>query len=543
MNDSEVSLSNAASMEGARERLMRLFTMSEDMRSVEQKIEARILELADEFSNSARISTEIEMGRLVETFTDNRLPCETFDVEEYIEYIATNVVAHSINTASPRYIGHMTSALPFFVRPLGKLMTAINQNLVKMETAKSFSPCERQVMAMMHRLVFNLPDDFYDIHTHRNESTLGMMTTGGTEANLAALWCARNFTLGPKGDFPGISKSGWFAALKAYGYSGAAVVGSKLIHYSFDKAADVLGLGDAGVIRVELDRNHRIDLNELQRTLRKCREERRQILALIGVAGSTDSGTVDPLNDMADVAQEYGIHFHVDAAWGGALLFSDRHRHILSGIERADSVTIDGHKQMYLPMGVGMLLIRNPQLAKVIEKQAQYVVRPGSMDLGRRTLNGSRPATVLFVHAALHIIGKLGYQFLVDQGMSKACYMADVIRRCPEFELLAEPQTNILLYRFLPENFRERAAHAALEETENQYISQVNKQLHKIQRQRGLTFVSRTTSFNNRYGSQAPIIGLRAVIANPLTTHADIDAVLQDQKGIAQQLAFHMSAN
>lgn len=308
-------------MEAVREKLMRLFMMSEDMRSVEQKIESRISELADEFSNSPRVSTEIEIARLVEKITDNRLPCETSDVEKYIEYIATNVVAHSINTASPRYIGHMTSALPFFVRPLGKLMTALNQNLVKMETAKSFSPYERQVMAMMHRLVFDLPDDFYDVPTHRKESTLGMMTTGGTEANLSALWCARNFTLGPDGDFPGISKAGWLAALKAYGYSDAAVVGSKLIHYSFEKAADVLGIGDAGVIHVDLDRNNRINLDELRRTLRKCREDLRHIFALIGVAGSTDSGAVDPLNDMADVAQEYGIHFHVDAAWGGALLF------------------------------------------------------------------------------------------------------------------------------------------------------------------------------------------------------------------------------
>lgn len=194
-------------------------------------------------------------------------------------------------------------------------------------------------------------------------------------------------------------------------------------------------------------------------------------------------------------------------------------------------------------MGVGMLLIRNPQLAKVIEKQAQYVVRPGSMDLGKRTWNGSRPATVLFVHAALHIIGKYGYQFLVDQGMSRASYMADVIRRRQEFELLVEPQTNILLYRYLPEHLRERAAQASLEEAENQYISQVNEQLQKIQRQRGLTFVSRTTSFNTRYGSQAAIVGLRAVIANPLTTQSDIDAVLQDQASIAQQFARHMTAN
>lgn len=537
MNEQRISLSAEGSPAGSvREKLMGLFALSADARALEQQVEARVSELAHDFACNPRISTDIEVSRIVEASADYHLPSAPSDVRDYVEHIATNLVAHSINTASPRYIGHMTSALPYFVRPLGKLMTAINQNPVKMETAKSLTPYERQVMAMMHRLVFRMKDCFYDEHAHSRESTLGMMTTGGTEANLSALWCARNQSLRGDGDLPAVSKSGLIAALKARGYEGVAIVGAKSTHYSFQKATDVLGLGDDGLIRVAVDRDNRIDLRELRRVLERCREERLLVFALVGVAGATDSGAVDPLNDLADIAQEYGIHFHVDAAWGGALLFSERHRHILSGIERADSVTIDGHKQMYLPMGVGMLLLRDPRLARVIEKQAHYVVRSGSMDLGRRTLSGSRPATALFIHAALHIIGRQGYEFLVDEGMSKARYLADLIRTSLQFELLTEPQSNILLYRYLPESLRGQAARGALTEADHQRINQLTEQLQKAQRQRGCTFVSRTTTFNTRYGPDVGVVALRAVMANPLTTPTDINTVLQEQLEIAQRL-------
>jgi glutamate decarboxylase len=84
------------------------------------------------------------------------------------------------------------------------------------------------------------------------------------------------------------------------------------------------------------------------------------IIAIVGVAGTTDSGNIDSLLDIADIAQAANVHFHVDAAWGGPLVFSEQHGQKLVGIERADSVTIDGHKQLYLPMGIGMVFMREP---------------------------------------------------------------------------------------------------------------------------------------------------------------------------------------
>lgn len=524
-----------SSQELIKETLMRLFTIQED--GAEREVDERVSKIARDFLRIKDVSSDIEVKSLFDKFKSSKIPVDPGDVGDYIDYLAENVVAHSTRTSSPYFIGHMTAGLPNFVKPLGILLTAMNQNTVKMETAKALTPYERQILAMIHRLIFDFPDGFYEKHVQRKESTLGMLMSGGTLANITALWCMRNNQLGPRDGFGGIEVEGLPAALDHYGYKGAVVIGSSLMHYSFQKAVDLLGIGSRSLIRVSADLNNRIELPALRRTIEECRIRKQHIIAIVGIAGVTDSGAIDPLPEIVDMAQEYGIPVHVDAAWGGPVLFSARHRNKLAGIERADSVTIDGHKQMYLPMGIGIVMFRDPHIAKSIEKQARYIIRAASADLGKRALEGSRPGTAMYLHAAFHIIGSKGYEFLIDEGIRKTNFMADTIRMRPEFELIAEPQINILIYRYIPEPLRERVARGTLSENEIALINQFNERLQKTQRQIGHSFVSRTTLETTTYGKGVPVVALRAVIANPLTTEEDILCVLNEQVNIASRLA------
>ncbi|MBN3958487.1 pyridoxal-dependent aspartate 1-decarboxylase PanP [Nostoc sp. NMS8] len=504
-------------------------------------LETQIDEIANDFSQNFLIAktanTNVDLELIIRKFGDSKIPTQPTDFESYFQSLNENVVAHSIHTSSPQFIGHMTSALPSFVRPLAKLMTAMNQNAVKIETAKALSFCEREALAMMHRQIYNLSDNFYTQHIQNNQSTLGILVSGGTTANITALWCARNKSLGAKNDFLGIEKEGLGAALNFYGYKGAVIIGSELMHFSFDKAADLMGISTQNLIRVAVDSNNQVNLQALRQAVADCHEKNLHIIAIVGIAGTTDSGSVDPLEDIAEIAQENNVHFHVDAAWGGPVIFSRKHRHKLAGIEKADSVTIDGHKQLYLPMGIGMVFFHDPYLASSIEKHASYTMRKGSFDLGKRALEGSRPGMALFLHAGLKLIGLKGYEFLIDEGIRKTQYMAARISAMPEFELLAEPDTNLLIYRYIPEQFRGAIVKQQFTETDNQIINNFNEYLQKMQRQIGRTFISRTTKTTISLDKEIPVIAMRAVIANPLTTEEDIDAVLNDQIQIASEIS------
>ena len=150
-------------------------------------------------------------------------------------------------------------------------------------------------------------------------------------------------------------------------------------------------------------------------------------------------------------------------------------------------------------------------------------------DLGKCSLEGSRPGNALFLHAGLHIIGKRGYGSLIDENIRKTIGMAVSIRARPEFELLTEPQTNILFYRYIPLRWRTLAKRREFPEVARREINLCNERIQSAQSRAGQTFVSRTTLRATHIGHRGPVVALRAVIANPATTERDIEAVLDDQ--------------
>jgi glutamate decarboxylase len=513
-----------------------LFAPNKETAAADVQIEAMISDMTQEFLTGQDVSEPADPDALAKRFAAGEVPASSLRPERYFEVLRRDVLPYSNRIASPRCLAHMNQGLPGFMRPLARLVAAMNQNMTKADASRALTLCERQALAMMHRLVYDRSVHFYDRHSGDCESTLGIVTSGGTLANLTALWCARNAALGPWGDFPGVDRAGLMAALQFYSRREVVVIGPESMHYSFTKAAGLLGIGEQGLVRVPIDGRGRIDVRAARAAVAACQARGALILALVGVAGSTDAGAIDPLAELADLARTAQVHFHVDAAWGGPLLFSAMHRGRLAGIERADSVTIDGHKQMYLPLGMGLLLLRDPHAARAIEKQAHYLSRPGSADLGRRSLEGSRPGTSLFLHAGLHVFGREGYAALTDGSIRKARCLADRIGDLPEFELLSDPDTNIVLYRYVPAAWRDRLLNGELTAEDQDALNRFNERLHKAQRRAGRTYVSRTTFFHSRHGQSVPVVALRAVIANPLTTEADLTAVLQDQATLAQRL-------
>lgn len=510
--------------------LYRIFTVPEAPDSTLGRIDQAITDNVTGFLQKHIVALENSLTDIEKSFDDPRIPEEPTFVSDYTEFIKENLVAQSVHTAAPGFIGHMTSALPYFMLPLSRIMIALNQNLVKVETSKAFTPMERQVLAMLHRLIYSETDEFYRRWIHDSRYALGAFCSGGTIANITALWAARNQLCAPAGNFRGITNEGFYSAMQHLGCRGLAILVSRRGHYSLGKAADLLGIGRKNLFLVETDDQNRIKMSSLRNQCQRLQDEGIRPLSLIGIAGTTETGSVDPLEEMADLAQEIGCHFHVDAAWGGPTLFSEKYRGLLRGIERADSVTIDAHKQLYVPMGAGMVLFKDPATLSAIEHHAAYIIRHGSKDLGSHTLEGSRPGKALLVHAGLSIIGRKGYELLIDQGIERARRFAEMIKEHPDYELVTSPELNILTYRYNPAPVQEALRRADIEMTReiNELLDKVIKRIQKRQREAGKTFVSRTRLAPARYHDET-ITVFRAVLANPLTTEDILVSVLEEQ--------------
>jgi glutamate decarboxylase len=516
------------------EALWRIFTVPEAPDSTLSIIEQNISQNLAGFLRESIVAVEKPLWQIERDFQAHQIPSEPKFVSDYAEQMMEKLVAHSVHTAAPSFIGHMTSALPYFVLPLSKMMVGLNQNLVKIETSKAFTPLERQVIGMMHHLVYGEGDSFYKKWMHSANHSLGAFCSGGTIANITALWIARNRLLKADGDFKGVAKEGLFRAMKYYGYEGLAILVSERGHYSLGKAADILGIGREFLVPVKTDANNKVQIEEMRRVSRELNDKNIKIMAIVGVAGTTETGNVDPLNDLADLATELGCHFHVDAAWGGATLLSDKYRYLLSGIERADSVTIDAHKQMYVPMGAGMVVFKHPSSAHAIEHHAEYILRKGSKDLGSQTLEGSRPGMAMLVHACLQVIGRQGYEILINRSLDKARYFAGLIKEHAEFELITEPELCLLTYRYVPAEVQRAMAKASPDKLHkfNELLNGLTRFIQKTQREEGRSFVSRTRIKPERYQRQDTVV-FRVVLANPLTTDQILFDVLEEQQQVA----------
>jgi glutamate decarboxylase len=481
------------------------------------------------------VGTGTELAELERKLARVELPSAPVAYREYLRYLFSEILPHTANTRSPRCLGHMTGPVPEFLWDVMLLIGALNQNLAKREASMVFTALERQTVATLHRLAYQFDPEYYQSVVHDERSSCGIVTSGGTLANLTALWIARNHAFPTRSGFAGVEAAGLSQALRSQECADTVIVGSAAMHYSVDKSAGLLGLGEAGVRKVPVDGSLRIDVSELRRILREISARGVRVIAVIGVAGNTDAGSIDRLDAVADAAAECGAWFHVDAAWGAPLLFSARERHKLAGLQRADSITVDGHKQMCLPIGASVLLLKDRYSAAVIEKQSRYMLQENSGDLGMRSLEGSRPASALLFHAGLHVIGPSGYEQIMDTHLDKARLLAARIQRRPEFQLLIEPETNIVLYRYVPRLLRGRSLSAG----DYAYINAYNEAIQRAQSAAGRSFVSRTTIYPGAHrgnGDAKPVVALRAVLVNPKTTEADLDTVLDDQVRIALEL-------
>ncbi len=507
------------------------------------------------FQEKGGIHSSISLPELSAIFDRISVPDEPLLIKDVLSEIKTKIIAHSVKVGNPYYIGHMISATPYFMILLEMVIAALNQNQVKIETAKASSFVERELLAWLHRLVFDRDEKFYSRHIQNPRVALGNVTSDGTLANMTAFLVAREKAFPPDRDFPGLRAAGMGPALKHYGYERGVILVSTRGHYSIKKTAGLLGIGEENVLTIPVVEQNRIDVDKLSRKIRNLERpgaERTKIIAIVGIAGTTETGNVDDLQSLGRIARETGAHFHVDACWGGPALLVEEYGKLFRGIEMADSVSIDAHKLLYCPMSMGIILFRNEKDLHFIKHASRYIIRKNSVDTGRFTIEGSRSFACLKPWAALKIIGREGYGLLLREARKSTETLVRMVDRCGNFETLNIPELFIVTYRFIPEEVRKsigelfekipaargRESAKALANRMrkiNFLINGLNIKLHKALRRDDTTFVSRTTLESTLYRPQN-IVVLRAVLVNPLIDEDVLTEIVHTQNRIGLEL-------
>lgn len=495
---------------------------------------ARRLAWSDAFAadpNSMRPAQKGLIGEeLSELFTEKGIPHGRRSLEEVWQELGEHLLPHVVPTQNPGFMGHMTADIPEECYGADILISYLNQNMVKRETSALASDVETEVLRWFHQLIYRQPESYYRSLRQNSHGTWAMMVSGGTMANLSALTVARNRAL------CGAERLGVAEALRRSGYEKAVVLTSERSHYSVAKACALIGLGQDQLVRVAVDPyDHKIHVPTLRSTILDLQSRNVLIVAVAASASSTETGSIDDLEAIAELCRARKIWFHVDGAWGGAYLFSPKLSVLLKGVQQADSVVIDGHKMLGLTMGGGMVFFRDSSASQSLQQNSHYVLRRDSADLGCYHLEGSRPFYALKLWLLCQRRGREGLQEMVEASHEKARLFQKMLRISTHFVITTPLETNIITYQWCPPALYKLLCHLPAQSTLRalleEMLSGVCHHLHSLGWQGDLPgFVSKTQISIQRQERLVPeALVLRAIPVGRETTAWHIKDLLEEQ--------------
>ncbi|KAA1246387.1 aminotransferase class I/II-fold pyridoxal phosphate-dependent enzyme [Aquimarina sp. RZ0] len=407
-----------------------------------------------------------------------------------------NIIAHSTHVHHPRCMGHQL-AVPSFIAALSGLVSDLLSNGTGVYE-----------MGMASNALEKIVTDFVAGYIGYDEHASGFLTSGGTLANLTALLAAR------KAKAPNaVWENGHQEKL--------AVMVSEEAHYCIDRAARILGFGSEGIIKVPVNNSFQIETTLLETYLQKAKAKDIRVIAVIGCASSTATGSYDDLNALADFADKNDLWFHVDGAHGGGVAFSKQYSYLVKGINRADSVVIDFHKMLMIPaLNTALVFKHGENSYKTFQQKAQYLWDSQHSqewyNSGKRTFECTKLMMSVKVYSVIKMYGKDIFEKNIDRLYGLAKTFAAILLEQTDFDLAITPQSNIINFRFI-------GSKAGLEE-----INLLNATIRDTLIESGAFYIVQTMIGGRRY--------LRTTIMNPMTTETDFITLLDRIKDIVSEL-------
>ncbi|MDI9222812.1 aspartate aminotransferase family protein [Pantoea sp. EA-12] len=360
-------------------------------------------------------------------------------IERAIEYFLKD----SLSVHHPQCVAHLHCPSLVVSQAAEVLINATNQSMDSWDQSPSATIIEVKLIEWLRAQVGYPAGD------------AGVFTSGGTQSNLMGLMLARDAFYARQGH--SVQQNGITGDLRKI-----KVLCSENAHFSVQKNMALLGHGYQSVVQVKSDEFARMDVADLKAKLAQAEANGEQILAIVATAGTTDAGAIDPLREIAGIAAERNIWVHVDAAWGGALLLSEKYRDYLDGLELVDSVTLDFHKQYFQTISCGAFLLKDERHYELMRYQAAYLnsefdEEAGVPNLVSKSLQTTRRFDALKLWMGLEALGQKQYAAIIDHGVTLAQEVAKFVASEPRLELVMQPQLASVLFRYRPEQLTDIA--------------------------------------------------------------------------------------
>jgi len=427
------------------------------------------------------------------------------------------IIENSRHNGHPRFFGYVASP----ATPPGAfadlIASTLNTNLTSWRSGPAATEIERTVVSWLASLI-GYSDETQEAH--------GLLTSGGSMANLTALLIAHR----AKSDADVAATGLWNSRTPMTIYA------SDQIHMSIPKAADILGLGRAQVRLIDSDDRFRMNVASLRRTLANDLRNGLKPFCVVASGGTVNTGAVDPLDDIAEVANEFGLWFHIDGAYGALAALDEKKRPLFRGIERADSVSLDPHKWLYVPIDSGCLLFRDEARARAAFsfEGADYIkVHEQNANEAFAFWNYgpelSRRFRALKIWLTLRYYGVRRIAQSISEDNALAAYLGEQVEAATDFELLASPELSICCFRYVPPALQTKLRTSdGVDATIDAELDQLNTNIMNVVQRGGRAYLSSATIRGK--------FALRACITNFRTTRSDIDQTLQIIREAAREL-------
>src|SRR5579864_1237420 len=410
----------------------------------------KLIDRIDEYYSSLP-DRAVQLPLELRAFGDlkNRLPEIGEEAGKVLDEVCSELIVQGFHVPSANYFGLMNPTPTYMAVLAEVLVAALNPQLASLARSQLAARIEKETVRWIgERVGWDKPFD-------------GTFTSGGNEANFSAIAMALAMRF-PQSVEDGLASCG----AKPLLYTSAEA------HHSIDKSAGLLGLGRKSLRRIDVNAAAQMDTAKLERQIAQDKTAGFTPFCVVATAGTTNSGAIDDLVKLSEIAKQHDLWLHVDGAYGAAAIFSDQHRDLVRGIELADSVTIDPHKWLAMPFAAGVVLTSHPEaLQQAFATSTPYMPKrttSGSaplLDNFQVSTQWSRRMNSLKMWLTLQVHGRQAYEELIDRQLKLAAFFANWVRSSEIFELAAPQVLPIVNFRVKRAGITEeerRAAHEAI---------------------------------------------------------------------------------